>query len=115
MTACPRCGKETDQPFHTCLKMKTPQEEAEEIAKKCALAIWGGTPTSETGREIVSNDQLAILNTIPLSELIAVARVANGLSMGSDWNHGTHAKEHGYRQQLIDALQALRATGKVEL
>lgn len=73
--------------------MKTPQEESEEM-------VTTMTPTE--------------LRNI-LAQHIAVARAANGLSMGSDWNHGTHAKEHGYRQQLIDALQSLRATGKVEL
>mgnify|MGYP005608967513 FL=1 len=73
--------------------MNTPQEEAEEM-------VTTMTPTEL--RDI-------------LAQYIAVARAANGLSMGSDWNHGTHAKEHGYRQQLIDALQALRATEKVIL
>jgi hypothetical protein len=108
MKTCPRCGKETDQPFHTCKKMNTPQEEAEEIAKKCALAIWGGTPTSETGREIVSNDQLAILNTIPLAELIAVARAASKSQIIA-------AIFNDEDVELQDALQALRATGKAEL
>jgi len=28
-----------------------------------------------------------------------------GLSFGTDWNNGTHAKTHGYRQALIDALE----------
>ena len=73
--------------------MNTPQEEAEEM-------VTTMTPTEL--RDI-------------LAQYIAVARAANGLSMGSDWNHGTHAKEHGYRQQLIDALKAIRATRKVIL
>lgn len=29
---------------------------------------------------------------------------AEGLSYGTDWNNGTHAKLHGYRQKLLDAL-----------
>jgi hypothetical protein len=29
---------------------------------------------------------------------------AHGLSFGSDWNNGTHAKLHGYRERLLDAL-----------
>jgi hypothetical protein len=38
---------------------------------------------------------------------------ASGLSFGEDWNNGTHAKLHGYRQKLIDALPAARdALGK---
>ena len=85
--------------------MKTPQEEAEEMKVKASSFYH---TLGMTVRD-------SIKESIPLSELIAVARAANGLSMGSDWNHGTHAKEHGYRQQLIDALQALRATEKVIL
>jgi hypothetical protein len=34
---------------------------------------------------------------------------AEGLSHGTDWNHGTHAKDHGYRQKLLDAIPAARA------
>lgn len=34
---------------------------------------------------------------------------ASGISFGEDWNNGTHAKLHGYRQKLIDALPAARA------
>lgn len=30
---------------------------------------------------------------------------AEGLSFGTDWNNGTHAKLHGYRQKLLDALK----------
>jgi len=37
-------------------------------------------------------------------DLIAAAR---GLCAGEDWNNGTHAKFHGYRQKLIDAVAAL--------
>jgi hypothetical protein len=33
-----------------------------------------------------------------------VLRAAVGLGHGTDWNNGTHAKLHGYRQQLLDAL-----------
>lgn len=115
MKTCPRCGKETDQPFHTCLKMKTPQEEAEDMARRIAINLFGGQPNSEIGKQIVDRESKEILDVTALPQLIAVARAANGLSMGSDWNHGTHAKEHGYRQQLIDALKAIRATRKVEL
>lgn len=39
---------------------------------------------------------------------------AHGLSYGVDWNNGTHAKLHGHRQKLLNALplalQALEAT-----
>ena len=46
----------------------------------------------------------------------ALAKAAQGLSHGTDWNNGTHAKTHGYRQQLLEALAAyelLRNGGKV--
>lgn len=33
---------------------------------------------------------------------------ADGLSKGYDWNSGTHAALHGYRQKLLDALPAAR-------
>lgn len=33
---------------------------------------------------------------------------ATGLSHGTDWNNGTHAKLHGYRQKLLDALSVYR-------
>lgn len=57
----------------------------------------------------------SVEETIPLTELLEVAKAASGLAMGSDWNNGTHAKHHGYRDKLINAISALRATGKVEL
>lgn len=38
-----------------------------------------------------------------------VYAAARGLCHGTDWNHGTHAKTHGYRQKLIDAVAALSA------
>lgn len=34
---------------------------------------------------------------------------ARGLSFGTDWNGGTQAKLHGYRQKLLDALPAALA------
>ncbi len=86
--------------------MKTTQEEAEEMATCGGVFFRDGGPKSISA---------SIMREIPLPELIAVARAANGLSFGTDWNNGTHAKGHGYRQRLIDALHALRATGKVEL
>lgn len=91
--------------------MKTPQEEAE----VAVLSIVGRFIPKNQPESLKFALYQIIKDEIPLPQLIAVARAANGLSMGSDWNHGTHAKEHGYRQQLIDALQAIRATRKVEL
>lgn len=41
---------------------------------------------------------------------------AEGLSHGTDWNNGTHAKDHGYRQKLLDAIPTAKAalSGKGE-
>jgi hypothetical protein len=44
-----------------------------------------------------------------LEALEGMTRAADGLSHGVDWNNGTHAKTHGYRQKLLDALPAARA------
>ena len=35
---------------------------------------------------------------------------ARGLSCGTDWNNGTHAKLCGYRQKLLEALAKLKET-----
>lgn len=40
-----------------------------------------------------------------------MAKAAEGLSHGADWNNGTHAKMHGYRQKLLDALTAWKDAG----
>jgi hypothetical protein len=37
----------------------------------------------------------------------AVIEAAIGLCGGIDWNHGTHAITHGYRQKPIDAVKTL--------
>jgi hypothetical protein len=37
-----------------------------------------------------------------------LVEAATGLSYGTDWNNGTHAKLHGYRQKLLDALKAYK-------
>jgi len=44
--------------------------------------------------ELEAKDQL-------LREFVGAAR---GLSFSEDWNEGTHAKIHGYRQKLLDVL-----------
>lgn len=38
-----------------------------------------------------------------------LAGAATGLSHGTDWNNGTHAKTHGYRCKLLAALPEARA------
>jgi hypothetical protein len=40
-----------------------------------------------------------------------LVEAARGLSFGTDWNNGTHAKLHGYRQKLLDALEAYQSKG----
>jgi hypothetical protein len=37
-----------------------------------------------------------------------ITDAAHGLSFGTDWNNGTHAKTHGYRKKLIEAIPAAR-------
>ena len=45
-----------------------------------------------------------------IEEVRPLIEAAEGLSYGEDWNNGTQAKLHGYRQKLLDALpRALRA------
>ena len=39
-----------------------------------------------------------------------LAEAANGLRYGTDWNNGTHAIKHGYRQKLLDALTEYEAS-----
>ena len=41
-----------------------------------------------------------------------LVEAADDLSFGADWNNGIHAKTHGYRQKLLDALPAARAALK---
>lgn len=42
-----------------------------------------------------------------LAKLEAVYAAARGLVFGTDWNQGTHARLHGYRNKLIDAVVAI--------
>ena len=88
--------------------MKTPQEEAEEISHKIAITLFGGEPNSEFGKEIVADEALTIRKQTSLAELIAVARTASKAQA----NAAIFCDED---VELQDALQALRATGKVEL
>ena len=46
---------------------------------------------------------------MPKSEhelLLAIARAAEGLVLGTDWNKGTQAIIHGYRAKLVKAVKA---------
>ena len=42
-----------------------------------------------------------------IAELERVYEAALGLTLGVDWNNGTQALKHGYRQKLIDAVNAV--------
>lgn len=39
----------------------------------------------------------------------ALLAAAKGLSHGTDWNNGHHAKRHGHRRKLLDAIPRLDA------
>ena len=80
--------------------MKTPKEEAEEMKSKAASLYHVD----------LLNVRNSIKESIPLAELIAVARAANQLVSAH-----TAVTHHNYEALLIDALIALRATGKVTL
>lgn len=38
----------------------------------------------------------------------AVFEAAYGLSLGTDWNHGTQAEKYGYRRKLIGDVEMVR-------
>lgn len=90
--------------------MKTPQEEAEEMKVKASSFYH---TLGMTVRD-------SIKESIPLSELIAVASAAAKVDLtDSECTCGTDPERScrycGYFISLDKALQALRATGKVEL
>ena len=133
MTTCPRCGKEVDQPFHTCMKTKPPQEQAEEIDVKVDLC--GGKYTyiryknggqeclryGEEWRNLTGDNlvywlvvELLQARSAPLPELIAVAQAAEQYA-GSVSECCMTGERTGEVCDLHCALEALRATRKVEL
>ena len=71
----------------------TPITELRELLTKAAL------PPNEATAHLIR----------VLPKLLDVAEAAKGLSTGQDWNNGTMAKTHGYRQRLLDALAKLEA------
>jgi len=82
--------------------MKTPQEEAEEMKAKASSFYH---TLGMTVRD-------SIKESIPLPELIAVARAASEVEKLTPF---TKFKITEKDIELAAALQALRATGKVEL
>ena len=93
--------------------MKTPQEEAEEMASQVL-------PYQEMCNCSSCKKQLKdMLTAIPLPELIAVARAAEELNSNCIPVVGSFDNNRSYvytcdSDKLEAALQALRATGKVE-
>lgn len=55
-----------------------------------------------------ANGQLDTADT--MEKLNAVYEAARGLCFGEDWNNGTHAKLHGYKQKLREAVAAVQTT-----
>jgi hypothetical protein len=118
--------------------MKTPQEQAEEIDVK--IDLCGGKYTyiryknggqkalryGEEWRDLTGDNlvywlavELLQTRSTPLPELIAVARAAASDKKDEECTCGTDPERScrycGYFIRLDRALQALRATGKVEL
>ena len=75
--------------------MKSPQEQAKEMIFDLQLNSWSKTH---------------ILESIPLPELIAVAQAANRVVTEKSIRNQMQAEF-----EMLNALDALRATGKVEL
>ena len=110
---------------------KTPQEQAEAMAWKLAKAQHEALRLSESkmintnGIDYLfwDNCRAPLVKTlqseIPLAELIAVARAAASDKKDEECTCGTDPERScrycGYFIRLDRALQALRATGKVEL
>ena len=105
--------------------MKTPQEEAEEMALKVAKRIENRINKQDGFPLMLSEYKGATLNEIPIPELLAVARAAAPILEGLDHtdiecfrnsHKGQVAMEIscGDTVAIHDALQSLRATGKVE-
>lgn len=81
-----------------------------------ADALSPGETIEEGQKELdILADDLSVLFAEALStartqeraKFEPLVEAATGLSHGVDWNNGTHAKLHGYRQKLLDALAAL--------
>lgn len=97
--------------------MKTPQEEAEvilnQIVQRFDSECMGKLP------DYRAEHYQILKQAIPLSELIAVARAAASDKKDEECTCGTDPERScrycGYFIRLDKALQALRATGKVEL
>ena len=92
--------------------MKTPQEEAKRIFNE-TYTSWFEADWPNRALPVYMDIH------IPLAELIAVARAAASDKKDEECTCGTDPERYcrycGYFSRLDKALQALRATGKVEL
>ena len=88
--------------------MKTPQEQAEEIANKTAKAMWTIGDGNKSDYE--KDAAWYLLKSTALPELIAVAQVANRVITAKSIRNQMQAEF-----EMLKALDALRATRKVEL
>ena len=88
--------------------MKTPQEEAEVLLSK-AYETWS------CAKGLAPDLPTFMAKETPLAELIAVARAAKRVVQNADGELliDTYFSKEG--AELLAALQALRATGKVTL
>ena len=78
--------------------MKTPQEEAESLARQCGFSHASG----------YDSVQATVMRNIPLAQLIAVARAANKVVQNAEGELliDTYFNKEG--AELLGALQALR-------
>jgi hypothetical protein len=63
--------------------------------------LWSGERSSSELQDCVR-----VVPEATWRKIIAVVRAAEGMTFGTDWNNGTHAKI--YRKSLEDAMRALR-------
>jgi|GEM_PF-4112096 len=52
--------------------------------------------------------------TNAVARLRELLEAAYGLCEGYDWNNGTHAKTHGYKRKVLEAVHALKPVADIE-
>jgi hypothetical protein len=111
--------------WDTTLTSKPDEKERTSVplySEAVILSLQGERDDAITARDTATElMNEAVANSVKLAEAAeaSAARLrvateplvaaAEALSHGTDWNNGTHAKLHGYRQKLIDAIPAARA------
>ena len=56
-------------------------------------------------------DRLTAAAQTPPEDVGALIAAAHGLSFGDDWNGGTAARTHGYREKLLIAIDRIKGGG----